>query len=402
MSQKISIFLEFGYIPETRNRIISQTDNRRERNINPCVALMKGVKMINDLKKDIRKKADSESKHVVPLSSGLDSRLLLALLLDNVENEQICTVTFGIPGVWDFELGKQIARDSHVSNKAVDLQRINLSADFLISCAQDSKRPTRLFERAINVFAWEEVSNKDAVHWSGFFGDPPAGAHLPKKPVEDWDEALHYFVRYNRFTSRLTPDNFCAKSVLPSSPVTTGLEFAEQLDYAIRQPCFIGPTVLHSESKTPFLDNKWISFWLSVPRQMRVGRKLFKQVVLRAYPDLFTLPTDANYGLSLTAPEWKKKLYKISEATKKRLSRLAGWDYTHPATNYLNFESAFRDRMFDLAASQLNDLKRRNVVGWLDIDDIWSAHQAGEDYADEIRILVSLEIYLKEGRFFTE
>jgi asparagine synthetase B (glutamine-hydrolysing) len=60
----------------------------------------------------------SSKDHVVPLSGGLDSRLILCALLEHTEAKNIRTYTHGIPGSYDFEIGAQLAKEAgtrHVS-----------------------------------------------------------------------------------------------------------------------------------------------------------------------------------------------------------------------------------------------------------------------------------------------
>ncbi|MCS4161423.1 hypothetical protein GGP94_001840 [Salinibacter ruber] len=402
MSDKILTFLQYGYIPKYEKHLLSLiSDNTEKDKIYDISYLRK--KSTDILKTIIKQHLDntSASLHVVPLSGGLDSRLILSVLLEYVDHDKVLTVTLGSDDTWDFEIGQLVADYVGVKNKAIRLNKYDFSSGDLISVAERTKRPTRLFERAFNGLAWKDLAGRsNTIVWSGYMGGELAGGHLPERKIDNWDDALGHFVKKNRLTSRLTPKSFNPKSVLPVKPITGDLEFIEQLDYGVRQPCFIRPTVVHPNAKKPFLHDEWISFWMKVPRDKRVGRKLYKEIVLYAYPNLFSLPSDASYGLKISDPVWKKRFYKLSEAVKRYFSKWSGWEYTHPGTNYLNFESAFRSTMFELAERQLLDLKQRDVVTWVDIDDIWSAHQAGEDYSDEIRILVSLEIYMKAGAFF--
>ena len=48
--------------------------------------------------------------HILPMSGGLDFRAVLGGLLEHIPSSQIVTVTYGIPGTWDFEIAKMISR----------------------------------------------------------------------------------------------------------------------------------------------------------------------------------------------------------------------------------------------------------------------------------------------------
>src|SRR5690606_15813669 len=49
------------------------------------------------------KKCGGRATHLVPLSGGIDSRILLGALLRHVSPREIRTVTFGTPGAWDYD-----------------------------------------------------------------------------------------------------------------------------------------------------------------------------------------------------------------------------------------------------------------------------------------------------------
>ena len=55
-----------------------------------------------------------------------------------------------------------------------------------------------------------------------------------------------------------------------------------------------------------------------------------------------------------------------------------------------------RDDLKTLVYENIQDLKRRGVVDWLDIDGIWSRHQRKQaNHANALTLLASLEINLK-------
>ena len=59
--------------------------------------------------------------HIVPLSGGLDSRAILAGLLDRGLKDQIIATTYGTPGTYDYDIGCRVAKKIGVKHKAFDL-----------------------------------------------------------------------------------------------------------------------------------------------------------------------------------------------------------------------------------------------------------------------------------------
>jgi len=243
--------------------------------------------------------------------------------------------------------------------------------------------------------------DRKIITWSGYLGDPLAGAHLkPKsKKITHYESSLDRFIEKNRMSSELSHPEFSPRSVLPKEPATPVLEYGEQLDYGVRQPYFIKPTVLFPNIRKPFLQNEWISFILRVPRNLRLNRTLYKRIVLNAYPELFSnVPTDMNQGLGLTAPEWKIKVIKYYSIVRRTVAEILGISYVEKSMNYLDFESAFREDLNPLARRQIEDLDVRGIIDWIDIKNLMASHMSGEDKSDELRLLISLEMYLKHTK----
>lgn len=343
----------------------------------------------------------SDGIHVVPLSSGLDSRTILGSLLAHpeIDSDQIRTVSFGTPGTWDYELGQRVASTAGVSNTAIDLtaDSFDWSVEALRRYAETRACPTRLFEGYVNATAIDQF-REDAVVWSGFLGDPSVGAHQPASPADDWETACEDFIDMNRATVSLTGSQFDPTAPLPADPYLsrTRLSYEEQLDFAHRQQCFIAPLVLYDPERyaTPFARPEWLAFGLNLPHQHRRNRSLFTRIVQRRFPELFSVPTDANNGLPLDASPRREFVRSVRRRLQKKALRALG-RYTSPNTNYVNFARQFRQggQLAATAKTLLDAFDRREIAPWLDAGELWDRHQSGEDLATEIRILCSLELF---------
>ena len=62
--------------------------------------------------------------HVVPLSGGLDSRIILGGLLKKGLKDSIITITFGTPGTLDYDIGIHIAKQLGIYYEALDLTKV--------------------------------------------------------------------------------------------------------------------------------------------------------------------------------------------------------------------------------------------------------------------------------------
>lgn len=119
------------------------------------------------------------------------------------------------------------------------------------------------------------------------------------------------------------------------------LTLDEQLDFQNRQTKYIAPHVLMRgyEYKTPFLNQSWIDFMLSIPNSFRRDESLYRKILLNSFPKEFSYKTKTNFGLPLGASKnaifAKRVVDKLLRMTK--LSSGKG-------INYLDFNEKIRTK----------------------------------------------------------
>jgi hypothetical protein len=352
---------------------------------------------------------NSNRIQVIPLSGGLDSRAILAGFLENGQKENLVTVTFGTPETLDFEIGRLVAREAGVRHETIDLTQVPITTEKLVETVQSKGAQwTGVFDAFYNRLIPTKLGDQ-AVYWSGFLGDRLTGSDLQMSGADTWPLARIRFVetqRYCRSIPLFHPD-FNPLSVLPQEPIcsSNALSYYEQLDFALRQRFYIRPILLSPAEnwRTPFLDEQWVCFILSVPREYREGQKLYKLVLSQKFPYIFRLPTKKNLGLPLQPTRYDH----ISRRLKSRFQRLMELLLSPVGqrkksvplyANYLDFNEAIRERedIKKLVYENLQDLKERKIIDWLDINAIWATHQARiGDYGAALITLTGLEINLK-------
>lgn len=342
--------------------------------------------------------------HVVPVSAGLDSRAILATLLEHpdVDPSSVRTVTYGTPGTWDFEIGRRLAGVAGVDHTAIDLTEngVDWSESALREYAASRDCPGGLFDGYANTLV-STVAPADGVVWVGFLGDVTAGGHQPTDPCEEWADACAYFAEREQYATGLTAPDYDPRSTLPDEPfVSRGrLCYEEQLDFALRQQCAIGPIVVGGDDyRVPFAQPAWLRCMLNVPAEHRQGRSLFAEAFSNAFPELFALPTDAKAGLPVSAGEARPKLRRARLLVQRKVSSLVGQDFTHPATNYMDFESAFRSGPLRETARTLTaDFAERDVADWIEPRALFEEHRNGVDRTRELQVVCEAELYLSES-----
>lgn len=345
--------------------------------------------------------------HVVPLSSGLDSRTILAGLLgaDGISRDQIRTVTFGTPGSWDFDVGRAIANTVGVDNVAVDLTAPAFRWDLeeLYDYAASQEAPNKFFEGYVNASLSRVVDAADPVFWSGVMGDAVAGKETTTTPEPSWADACRSFAAFNRLTdARLRPPGYDPTAALPAEPwlPRDRLTYRDQLTLGVERPCFLEPLIVSPDHAhryvRVFLRPEWLSFVLRVPRELRARRNLFKRIVRAFAPDLFAFPTDAANGQPIGSPKWRVVFGGVTARLRMRVARRAGIDVVDPWVNYLDFDAALRrDTPLRATVHELVDrFDDRELLGWLDAAELRRAHQRGDGSELPLRLVASLELYL--------
>lgn len=401
----IDDLLFYGYNPGCQNAALP--DVVRE-SVSSELINLERTELIKEGIDAFRAAIDAELKqinqnvfHIVPLSSGLDSRAILAALLEHpeIKRSKIRTVSIGTPGTWDYEISQEIAESIGVKNTALNLDASSFdwSESSIRSYARSLDCPTRMFEGYVN----SEISDlfdDDYVIWSGFFGGESAGAHQPDNPSQEWKKACTYFADMNAYAPSLVNSSFDPIEVLPDEPYldSNELNYEEQLDFAHRQQCFVRPLIIQNDTYlTPFMREEWLKYILNIPTRERNNRSMFINIMTKNYPRLFSHPTDSKQGLPPNTGQYRVLAQRIMLFTIQKISNLAGQKIVHPGTNYVDFDSKLRQEceFRTTVHSLVGSFEER--TGY-EISTIWTNHQQGENNAAELRAIASAELYLSE------
>ena len=412
-SNQISAILHFGYLPRAH---VDTTDiswlegiarfrNTPDGSHSESELVANGIDALKYCFRDI-----PPARHIVPISGGLDSRAILAGLLDAGLRDHITGVVFGVPGNLDYEIGNLVAKVCGIDRVSIDLNDVELNTESLVDAIAGEGHIGWAFDFYYNRLIPKQFGS-DAVYWSGFMGDSLSGAHMWSVEKPTWEEGVAAFIEHNRLEAKLSHPEFDPMSVLPNHPPMkdTPLGFDEQLDFAVRQASYIQNTVLvpRYDYRTPFLDDCWVKFMLSVPRTLRYEQRLYRKILLQAFPEQFALPTKTNLGLPLNCSKWnllqKRASRKIGSVVRRRTNKVRNQfgmsispEVRH--VNYIDFDESIRQRkdLKELVSQNLSDLAQRNIIDWIDVEDIWAEHQKRViNYGYPISMLVSIEVILK-------
>jgi Asparagine synthase len=404
----LTTFLWFGYsvpVVEARSSVVDLEALWRmaasRDSISPAHRISRGLRCLNQAIDNALAGLDGDV--LVPLSGGLDSRCLLAGALERMEARRITTFTYGLPSSTDFKLSKLVAAQAGVRHVAFDLTQHTYDMESLIDISRRVGSRTSLFDYRPARWIERELGT-DRVVISGFSGSADANPINSDQP--SWSQVVGAFLRYYRFSTSidLTPPNTDRSIGMPSNPPLAAdrMPLDIQFNLFVRQEygCRLSNLMDRFEYRTPLTDLAWFDFMLSAPPRLRFERRLYREILWRFSPRLFSLPCKSNYGLPLNAPYWRVLVNRISRRLRRELQAMAPALPLGPnrGVNYDDFDAALRERadIRDVVRASLADLKRRNVVDWLDLDEIWRQHERKHaNHGAALTLLASLEINLK-------
>ncbi|HCQ71551.1 MAG: hypothetical protein CL570_06095 [Alphaproteobacteria bacterium] len=398
----ISFFLHLGYFPGYADALpldYSGVDPSRYVGLDEQALMDEGMRLF---RKAIEDDFVTGARHVVPISGGLDSRAILCALREFTDAGNIETYTFGTPGSYDYEFGAQVARAASVRHQAIDLTQVSWQADELLENARRNDAQTFLFHH-VPISLLEPYS--DALIWSGYIGDAVVGGHLKAEPALSLEQAKGRYLKKRAEVKSMVMHDGDVGGM--SAHVGGGfaspdvLSFDEQVLFA-EVGKLVAPHVLIKgfSYKTPFINNDFWRWGLSIDGRWRRDRNLFIAMMRRAYPDVFDVPNKPNFGLSYSASRSQVFAARLKNKILHKgieVMPFINWP-SSPNTNFIDFSKLVRERedLKNMSYAFLQALKARDIVTWLDIDVIWETHfSRRKNCGDAIALLVSLEANLQ-------
>ena len=110
---------------------------------------------------------EQSSSRCVSLSGGWDSRAILGALLERTDSDQIVTVTFGVLGQLDYDLGKMVADSVGVEHHAFDLRTVDFTWDAIRESVAASPW-TYVPDSYFNSLTRNRFSNSSDIIWAVF------------------------------------------------------------------------------------------------------------------------------------------------------------------------------------------------------------------------------------------
>jgi len=390
----------------------------------------------------VGRRVKDKGKLVVPISGGYDSRAVLSALLEYKAVSEIHTVTFGMPGTLDFEIGHALARK--IGSRHTTLELPN-TGDLLTEYAWKAKDTDGLTEAVAKPFLseWDKLCEISTDFVSGFLGDAMTGKFLTERvfnevlTVEDQERTnQHILGLFRRFPPVITERlldlgkddyNELSLSIMKKTNMRNrNRTFSSHVEWWVLWTRCLKLDMLHTLSLrehinylTPFLDNEVVDFLWGIPSRWRLKQRLYEHMLTDRYADMYSLMTKNRRIIAWEEPDRsreQKRLaavqvdgfmgashHELSHSQWVELRRFKGLNYIdYPA--WLRQPASFGDacrRMFglrptffrDVCLNALNSLKKRDVVNNDYMNQLWSEHMKGKSDNSQIIItLVTLEL----------
>lgn len=411
MQSVYDLFLFFGYLPNFSEGNFDWLEYDPDQKVDfdendESLWVNEGTKLFKEMINRQIADTPANAVHILPLSGGCDSRAILGGLLDNLPKSQIVTVTYGIPGSWDFEIAQLIARKFGLYQECINLLDERWDLDRMVAAGARLDRPVSVYEAYVHQ-KMHDCYGKNCILWSGFMAGNLGGGILTQPTSSSKEQAIEMYLEYNSVQKFIYPsyreeifkrinDEFHWRDINK-----THICYELQLDFSIRQKYYIHPTVMVKgfDVRTPFLNKKWVNFILQTPWKWLYREYLFKRIISECYKELFKLPVRNNAGLPLWCSKNRFILNKAIAKVKPKIIRKDPYG-SHPRTNYINFTESLRHKseFQNVVYITIQDLIKRGILDDVDMNRWWKEHLTRK--ADHTRLLLnlsSLEILLKSG-----
>ena len=326
----------------------------------------------------VNKRVREVSKLVLPISGGLDSRTLAAVLKNENSDKKVNAYSYGHDHCYDVRFGKQIARTLGYDHKAIDITPDYIkdhSVRFQYLC-----EGTRTCDWAWHMIVHDIYSKEmDGAILSGFLGDALLGARISFGGVlntKDDDTAVmkvyrnHIDAFDDSDIERYLHEDICRKvknynfEMIRQSyfraPTENKLNRARYVNLCNRQRRYVSSFLSEGEfllnMLSPFTDNEFVDFVLQIPPDLMIGQSLYRKMITKHFPEVAKIgyagdgyPVQPSWWQA--GMKWRKEKYK---AKLKWLPLNMGnkhdfRDYRHPADA---LRSASREFMLEVFSNK--------------------------------------------------
>lgn len=410
-NEAVHLFLKIGYVPgegtlfqgikclQQGDKNVFLSEGLREDALSPSPYSIK-----RNLLEYIEKNIDLSTDQVVPLSGGMDSRIVLGLLLEFVEAKKIKTYTFGIPRSYDFDIPRKISKSVGTEHAIFSAAETNYDIDGLVRAAKESDGNTEIFHPLVlNRVA--DYYGENASYWSGFAGDIVGAGFSFGNSDDPFSQNLEYESRgihYHEAGSNAVDLEIFKATATSGKKMGQHVPFSEAIFWENHMERYTAHHIFRNDMRVfaPLVSFPFVRYFLSCDDSLRVDKKLFNNVFSSMFPELFKFPTK-DYGYRFSNKIYLQPSHLASFYYRALLWRILPSFVVHPNAAYLDMRHAINNRIdvFSCVNELITDLAKRGIVDSKRMFTFLKAHRDGSaDYTKDIINLASLEVILKAAK----
>jgi len=375
-------------------------------------------RLLDHLRKAVRRQAYDNLPGALLLSGGLDSRVLLALLSEDYPKNQFNTYTFGLPDSDDARFAAETAKKVGGQH-----QFFQMPPDWLVRLAEKSVRLTDGLGNIVNLHALatlEEETQTAKVLFKGFLGDAMMGFAQRQQHWATYDDDTRIQAHW-----QVHKDQGVITFDLPEHKKLLTREFQQDIgsavldtyrqgmdesgslmlsdqrlvfDFRQRVPRMTinGVEVARSRAvvRLPFADNDLVDFVISIPPGLRYDRRLMRNTFMRYFPELAKIPlTDTGLPMLECSRTLRIEMGRFFRWHLNRIG-LKQFDYLNRRP-YKDYNNWFRTTLRSWVEGVL--LEERSLKrGYFQPDYIRQLvreHIGGQNHTIRLGALISLELW---------
>ena len=338
--------------------------------------------------------------HVVPLSGGMDSRIILAALCELTSASNIHTYTFGVPGAYDYDIPNRIAGALGTKHKNFSAHDTKYSIEGLIRAAKASDGNTEVFHPLVLNRVVDHYG-PDAIYWSGFagdlvgggFGDKFSAGDNPKQNLIDYEKRGIYFL------DDVISDEALFPYISSGEKMTDYVSANEACFWENHVERYTGHHIFRNDMviQAPLIDVNFLKFFFTLSNSQREKKMFFNKAFSSLFPDVFSFPTK-DYGYQYSKYRFLQALHKAKFYISATGWRLAPSFFTHPNSAYIDMSHAINERsdVKSCVDELISDLSQRNIIDNDRMFFFLKEHRGRKkNYTKDIINLASLEVILK-------
>lgn len=403
--EKYHEFLQLGYVSSTNDsKKFDYKFNQKLTNLTENELIIEAKEL---LIKEIERNIKNKDQLLIPISGGLDSRLILSAVSECRNLTEVNTLTYGTNGSLDYEIGNYIANKIGTKHTKINLMKHTFTLEDLYKFAQNVDTPTVLFH---NIPSSKINQNKYDLLLSGFLGDVASGKRFNFADIEKEND----IVKEEYFKSMFQRHNFNVDNKkllnklmhLPLDSNFDNLTYKE-IVYIKEHNLKMNVNQVYSAFNnidvfTPFYNTEFMNFLISLPHKYKLNQNLYKKLIFENMDEkLANIPVKNFYGSKYTTSGIKKQIIRSKNSLIHKMSHKFK-NTNSPYVNYVDFRKKvildlnFKKMILDLLLSLKN---RKLILYENDINEaIYSIENNKIDNPYNSLLLSSLEIYIRLGK----